>query len=92
MDPTRAEGSDLFARERIALTRDAEIQMGVVLSSLLPSAHIPKEPPFLLWSVRWCFNRVQGSDFVSKDQVCRDRVCTKHLSRMRRSRRSVLGF
>ena len=66
--------------------------MPVVLCRVFPSAHIPKEPTLLLSSVRWCCNRVQGSDFVSKDQVCRDRVCTKHLSRMKRSWKSALGF
>jgi hypothetical protein len=35
MDPTRAEGSDLFARERIGFTEGAEIEMPVVLRELL---------------------------------------------------------
>jgi len=92
MDLVKGSSKRPLAQERNSLTRDAEVRMGVVLFQPLPSLHIPKEPTFLPLSVRWSCNRVQGSDFVSKDQVCRDRVCTKHLSRMIRSRRSALGF
>jgi len=41
---------------------------------------------------RWCCNKVSDADLVSKDQVCRNRVCTKHLSRMMCHWKDALGF